>query len=466
MVSINDSTTDTLTENVSGTDPQSDLSSFPSGRATDTPLQDIDAFQREQESLEQSALALLDDVRFDKDARLLAEQWRTLAPSFEAATYDALLSSLKEIAFLVALQVVNDNPLDPHVVEISSGPHQWTRGASLQEAKNGPYIPGSRWGINNPDTLYFAIPVEALHRYRLTGYRQGAGPVDINISVQKKDIWKSLSNLESRDLTLNEQGGYDILLLREGDSPQGASNHLFIPDEECVVIVRQTLGDWSTSTIDRLQVHLLDAEVVKSTATHDDFYRALINRLEGVIHHNVRVLQEPVFSLPVNEIPAPSGIGEKSGYLQSQRNSVGHFQLKDGQVLAIKVTSAGAGYYALAVTDVWGVSQNADEHQNSLNNHQIEAGDNGEIIYLLSPTTLPYKNWVDTSPFTQGIAMLRWQLLDTEHPERLPIVESRVLTIDEIEKTFTGQLIPLDTEEQKNRLTRRQRDYQARFLNR
>lgn len=410
------------------------------------------AFLHVQTKYERQALRLLEDERFQQDEERLAIFWQNLAPSFKQSTYTRLKTSLREIALLVALQVVNGNPLDPGVVEISCGPHRW----------NNQSVPGGRWGINNPDTLYFAIPIEYNRRYCLSGTRSGKGPTDLNISIQKKDIWASLGNLGIEDIHVDSNGHYEVSIV--SSTSNGASstpNLLRVPPEECVLIIRQTLSDWEPSQPDSLKIELLDQQPEPSQRGHDDLYSELIKRLEGVIHHNVSVLQDPIFALPPNTISAPSGIGEKSGYLQTQKNALGHVKIAPNQVLAVRASSAGAGYYALAVTDVWGVSLDADKHFNSINNLQLRPGNPDEFVFLLSHTPLPYQNWIDLAGLPQSIAMLRWQLL--RQKPALPTVSSQVIDIGEVEKLYARYLVPVSQEDQKLLFEQRRKGYYKRF---
>lgn len=410
------------------------------------------AFLRFQTRYERQALRLLEDERFQQDEERLAISWQNLAPRFKQSTYARLKTSLREIALLIALQVVNGNPLDPGVVEISSGPHRW----------NDQSVPGGRWGINNPDTLYFAVPIAHDRSYRLSGTRSGKGPTDLNISIQRKDIWASLSNLGIEDIDVENNGHYDVLIVSSTlDGASSTPNLLRIPPEECVLIIRQTLGDWESSQPDSLKIKLLGQQPEPSRRGHDDLYRELIKRLEGVIHHNVSVLQDPIFALPPNTISAPSGIGEKSGYLQTQRNALGHIDISPNQVLAVRATSAGAGYYALAVTDIWGVSLDADKHFNSINNLQLRPSNPKEIVFLLSHTPLPYQNWIDLAGLPQSIAMLRWQLLGQK--PALPTVSSQVIDRGEVENLYGQYLVPVSQEDQKLRFEQRRKGYYKRF---
>lgn len=151
-----------------------------------------------QTGLERAALRLIG--RSDVRAAITdqAHRWRSGTPGFLPETYVQLAPSIDEVALLVALQVVNSDARRPQVVEISAGPHTW---GDLD-------APGSRWGINNPDTLYFAVPVEPASTYLLRGRPRGPEPTDVNVSVQTPDVWGTLDSLGRRDLVTAADGSF------------------------------------------------------------------------------------------------------------------------------------------------------------------------------------------------------------------------------------------------------------------
>ncbi len=221
------------------------------------------------------------DVRAALDR--LAETWRRGSPGFLPETEAQLRPSIEEVVLLVALQVVNGDPRRPGVVEISAGPHLW----------GGTEVPGGRWGINNPDTLYFAIPIEPGARYVVTGLRHADGPIDLNASVQVPDVWATLENLGARDLAIEPDGTYRITL---DDEPAGdRRNHLRLREGGSVLLIRQTLADWSRAVPDRLTVARLDGPPPSPPLSDDELASQVIERLAAVIAHNVNTLQPPVF---------------------------------------------------------------------------------------------------------------------------------------------------------------------------
>lgn len=412
-------------------------------------------FLQTQSALERHAIALI--ARPDVQAALdwLAATWRDATPGRLPETYAQIHDSIREVVLLVALQVVNGDARRPQVVEISAGPHRW----------GGVDVPGGRWGINNPDTLYFAVPVEAGSSYMIEGNRFEDGPLDSNFSIQVRDVWATLDNIGQRDLQVGPDGRYRITV---DDQPaDGRRNHLQIKPGATVLIVRQTLADWLQTRPDRLSVERVAGPAAQAPRDDDELARELIARMADVIAHSINTLQPPIFRLPPNTIGQPGAIGDKSGYLVTQRNTLGHFRLGDDEALVAQLSPGGAGYCAFTATNTWGVTPDSALHQNSLNNRQAEIGSDGSITLVVANQDPGVYNWVDPGGLREGILMLRWQLLD-EHssPEGGPAVQVRLVKRDELPSILPINARRVTETDRHDQLAARSRSYWTRFEDR
>ena len=353
---------------------------------------------RTQVGFERAAIRLIGRPDVVAAVSAQADRWREGTPGFLPETYARLRSSLDEVVFLVALQVVNGDPRRPGIVEISAAPHAW----------GGLEVPGGRWGINNPDTLYFAAPLEPGSRYVLRGRPTGGAPTDVNVSVQLPDVWGTLDSIGRAEIAFAPDGGFEITL---GDDQPVTGNHLPIDAGGTVLLVRQTLADWSRELPYELAIERIGGPTATAEPAEDDLARRLIERLAVVIDHSLQTLQPPIFSLPANTIPQPGAMGDKPGYLVSQRNTLGHFRLADDEALVLVVSPGGAGYAAVAAPDIWGVTADSARHQNSLNNHQAVLDADGRFTAVVANVDPGVVNWIDPGGLREGIVMLRWQLL-------------------------------------------------------
>lgn len=375
---------------------------------------------RSQVEIERSALRLLGRSDVRAAVSDLAGRWRAGTPGFLPESYAQLSAAIDEVVLLVALQVADADPRRPQIVEISAGPHVW----------GGLAVPGGRWGINNPDTLYFAAPVEPTSTYVLRGWPRGDVPTDLNVSVQTPDVWGTLDSLGRRDVVFEPDGSFALTV--GGRAGVAGANRLPIRDGGTVLMIRQTLADWVNELPYDLTIERTAGPPPARQQSEDDQARTVIERLRVVIDHSLETLQPPIFGRPVNTIPPPGAPGDKPGYLVAQRNTLGHFRLADDEALVLVLSPGGAGYAAVAAPNLWGVSSDSSRHQNSLNSRQAVRDPDGRFTLVVANVDPGVTNWIDPGGSREGILMLRWQLLDEDpaSPEPPGVVVRRVRAAD------------------------------------
>lgn len=356
----------------------------------------------DQIQLERHAIQLLDREDLQQELQSLEIKWKGRWPDLLPSTFKQAHSAIKELAFLVALETINGDPRRPHVVQVSMSPHSWF----------GTDVPGGRWGIDNPDTQYFMVPLEASSSYVITGRRHAPGPVDSNYSFSNLDGWRTLANIAQNDLLIAPDGSYTITLDK---SPAGGRpNHIQLKDGGDALIIRNTLGDWSGENVDSLKVKRVSGPPPDPVPSDDALERSIVTRLRGLLDHVIENLQAPVFKVPINVLPQPGKPGDKAGFLVTQRNALGHFRLQPDEALVVTVNPGGAAYSTLPITNVWGVSPDYWDHQSSLNNQQAAVNPDGTITVVVSAWDPGIANWIDTAGLEEGFIMLRWQGLHEE----------------------------------------------------
>ncbi len=71
-----------------------------------------------------------------------------------------------------------------------------------------------------------------------------------------------------------------------------------------VLLIRQTLADWTGELPTTLSIDRVAARSPSTPPSDDDRAQPLIDRLGVVIDHSLQTLQPPIFELPANTIPA------------------------------------------------------------------------------------------------------------------------------------------------------------------
>ncbi len=119
----------------------------------------------------------------------------------------------------------------------------------------------------------------------------------------------------------------------------------------------------------------------------------------------------------------------------------------------------------MAAPNIWGVTTDSARHQNSLNSRQAVPDADGRFTVVVSNTDPGVVNWVDPGGISEGIVMLRWQLL-TAHPEvdHEPGVTVRKVGIDELSMILSPSMQLIASAEQRHeQLGARAAAYARRF---
>lgn len=352
---------------------------------------------RDQINIERHATRLLHSPALQQELQTLEKKWKARWPDLLPSTLAQAHSSIEELAFLVALETIDGDARRPRVVQVSMSPHKWF----------GVNVPGGRWGIDNPDTQYFIVPLEASSSYVITGKRHAPGPIDSNFSFSNLDGWRTLANIAHDQLHIAPDGSYNISL--DSSPANGRPNHMQLTAGGDALIIRNTLADWGTENIDSMTVKRISGPPPEAVPSDDALERAIVTRLRRLLDHVIDNLQAPIFKVPVNTLPQPGEPGDKAGFLVTQRNALGHFRLQPDETLVVTIHPGGAVYTTLPVTNVWGVSPDYWAHQSSLNNRQAAINPDGTITLVVSAFDPGVANWVDTAGLQEGFIMLRWQ---------------------------------------------------------
>jgi len=429
--------------------------SLASGPVAATTPAEPSASVHDQVAAERLALRLIQ--RPDVQAALgpLAQEWQAGTQGLLRETYRQIPESIRELALLTALQTIASDPRRPKVIEISAPPHRWY----------GLDVPGGRWGINNPDTLYFLVPVEPGSTYVVTGQRHSRGPIDANYSLQTSDGWVTLANIGYDDLQVGDDGRYRITI---DDQPAlGRRNHIQIRDGAHFLLIRNTLGDWANELPDTLTVERVAGPAAGPVPTDDALAAQIIERLRATVRRSIAELQPPILKRPANSIPQPGAVADKPGFLVTQRNALGHFRITDDEAIIATVNPGGARYATFPVTSIWGITPDPRQYQNSLNATQAVPNADGTITVILSNRDPGVANWINAGGLHEGIVMLRWQRLAAVDPARGgPAVEAKLIRFADLPALLPKGTTLFAPAERVARQTERARTFERRFTER
>ena len=245
-------------------------------------------------------------------------------------------AAFEEVMFGATVWAVNQDPMHPGVCTISRLAHRL-------EALD---IPGSRWGIDNPDSVYRVIPISGDERYRI----RGKVAVGHRLSENYFTLWDghrdTVAVLDGKDLAVAADGSFEISV--DADAADDRRNHVQSSAAAHQFYIRDVLQDWGTEMINELAVERLGGGATAPRRLEDHAHRAIEYQwgfMQDSIRWNAQALNKPVnsFDFTIDR--------DTDGALRNQVYILGHFQLEAGQALLLDIEMGGAGYFIAPITN-------------------------------------------------------------------------------------------------------------------
>jgi hypothetical protein len=319
------------------------------------------------------------------------------APATLAYTVDDLLFSCLQIA------VISD-PSRPKVL--------WT--VRRPYSADGRHFPGSHYGGDNPDRVYRMIGVNSSHRYRITGRRHPTHPSEDDLSFEAIPApglyGQPLVRLARGAIDIAEDGSFSVTADRTGAA--GRRNHLELPPDANMIVVRDTLVDWASQVPNEVTVEILDGPALP-VRSDDDVARAGAEIFGQCVTMTLAFLDNTLHAGPVNQalvFQRPVKWGMAGSLFSANR-----FAVADDEALMVTLDPLSAKYLVINACDPWTRAIPYDTHWSSLNNVQAQPNSDGTYTFVLSPRDPGVHNWLDTGGLHAGTFTARWELI-TDQP--------------------------------------------------
>ena len=153
-------------------------------------------------------------------------------------------AAYEEVMFSAAVWSSNQDPLRPKVTTITRLAHE----------VEGQRIPGTRWGIDNPDSVYRVIPISGAERYEIRG-RVGEHRMTENYFTLWNAHMGTVDVLNGRTMEVGADGSFTITV--DSSAGDGRPNHVQSTPEAHEFYIRDVLLDWGRDdpnafTVERL----------------------------------------------------------------------------------------------------------------------------------------------------------------------------------------------------------------------
>ena len=165
-----------------------------------------------QHEQELTALELIEHADVKAAYRSVAETWLGRAKVSDAMR-ERFDDAFAEVMFSAAMWSSNQDKLRPRVSCITR----------LAHPVDGRRVPGSRWGIDNPDSVYRVIPISGDERYEIHG-RVGEHRMTENYFTLWDANMGTVDVLNGRTMRVDSDGSFTITV--DSEPANGRPNHV------------------------------------------------------------------------------------------------------------------------------------------------------------------------------------------------------------------------------------------------
>ena len=162
-----------------------------------------------------------------------------------------------EVMFSAAVWSSNQDKLRPKVSCITR----------LAHPVDGRRIPGSRWGIDNPDSVYRVIPISGDERYEIHG-RVGEHRMTENYFTLWDANMGTVDVLNGRTMEVDSDGSFTITV--DADPANGRPNHVQTTAAAHEFYIRDVLLDWGRDDPNYFEVQRLGGSPAAPARTLDE----------------------------------------------------------------------------------------------------------------------------------------------------------------------------------------------------
>lgn len=381
----------------------------------------------------------MSEANNQSDAKEIAKQ-ASIARVMDGRSWDDFCDALKKAGHdIVLAPTAPTNPLDR--AEGWRYLSRLTRGAleSMLEAADTQAPEFSRavhetikMGMDNPDNIYLAAPVNGNFTYRITGTR---GTVHyLGFGAQSGGYGKTASldtsgYLEAKDMQINPDGSFEIIA---SSTPQ-KGNWLRMAPESRLIQVRQTRMDHKKEIPAQVKIeridgpnqprHLIAERVDKALAGAAMF----IAGSAGLFARWTEDFRQHPNTLPRfnPDVALAAGGDPNIAYYH------GYFSLADDEALVVEFTPPECDFWNLQLANYWLESLDYRYFPVHVNKGTAHYNADGSVRIVISKSTISNQvntpNWLDTCGRNEGTMCLRW-IRASEHPQP----QARVVKISDI----------------------------------
>lgn len=402
----------------------------------------------DQHTVERRALEIFAHPRVTATRKEIQEYWTHSMPR-SPEMLGCFDRAFEEVMFAAVVWSLNQDPLYPRVVTITRLAHQL----------DGQRVPGTRWGIDNPDSVYRVIPISGAERYVI----RGSVPPN-RVTENYFTLWDAkmgtVAVFDGKDIVLNPDRSFEIAV--DSDPPGDRVNHIRSAPEAHEFYIRDVVMDWKQEMINTLSIERLGPEPSRPP-------RSLEQELDLAIEYMWKWAKETdrwddqTAGKPENQF-AFTIDRDSDGALRNQIYILGKFRLaSDDEALVLNVDLGGADYFIAPISNVWGTTNEIQFRTGSLNLAQSVRNSDGTLTLVLSVEDPGVHNWLDPSDMHEGTLTLRWAEFDGGQPGESLSATSKIVPLADLRSHLPEETRFVTAEERRQQLAERAASYAWRL---
>jgi len=372
----------------------------------------------EQHAHELAALELSTHPTVRAAYRDVAETWLGRAKPSDAMR-ERFEAAYEEVMFSAAVWSSNQDPLRPKVTCITRLAHE----------VEGQRIPGTRWGIDNPDSVYRVIPISGEERYVIRG-QVGEHRMTENYFTLWNENMGTVDVVDGRRMEVAADGSYEITV--DSSPKDGRTNHIQSTPEAHEFYIRDVLLDWTHDEPNHITVERLGGAPSTPALTIDEqaertaAMMAHFADFTGKLSYGMSKSPANHFSLAWNS--------NQHGAMVGQVYVAGRFDLEPGQAFVVDVCDGGAEYFTVPLGNLWGTTLDIYGSTGSLNKAQSRPNEDGTYTYVISPENPGVHNWIDSDGLREGFLTLRMAEFGPGGATEDLAATGRVIDLDQLDR--------------------------------
>jgi hypothetical protein len=395
-------------------------------------------------------------IQLSNDTAIKSAENETIKLYKQDSTYKipdaqaSLKQDIERLAYAAIEETGIKYSAEPQFLWIDHAPREW----------NGLVVPGSQFGLDNPDNVYRTAYLDSTSQYEIRLHHLEKAPIQESFewfdgSTGSITTAKHLGFIQVKDLKPESNGDY---VLTAGPQAEPSNpNHLQISKPLVNIIYRNTYSNWADQTPASIDIKRVSGKRFPAISRAELVTQSLAAfKTFSIFLLKIKALTT---TSPVNTLKKPFSRDGGWGFA-----TAGRFKINKDEAWVITLNPKGAKYLGFELADPWLASLDYIQHSGSLNITQAKPDMHGYYTYVIAATDPGVHNWLDTRGLTEGSLFIRWQAFpNTVKIIDDAIVSQQVVKLANISQAIQGDSFKETPDSRKTILAARAQSYQRRL---